>query len=313
MSFHIRRSAQDDASVNYQYIMGLPLVKQLMDENDALKRENDRMKNLLFSSMETQLLFKAQENAKVSSSFPPTYIKKEPVTKYETTHKNKEKEKEEPVTKVQVTKEKKDEKKDKKDERSVIIVVSEEDVEDNDSVSIESVITVPVTMEIKSVRTMDVPVKKTEVQSAVPVEEEENEIEEVQSEEAKSAVQSVAEQSVAEEEEQSVAAESEVAESVAEEEDQSAAVQSVAAESVAVQSVAEEEDQSVAVQSVAVQSVAAEEEVEEGEVEEIILNGKSYFTSGLSDGSIVYACIGDDDVGDQVGTLVNGALVPLKK
>ena len=56
MSYSRRSHPQDDASANYQYLLSLPLVRQLMEDNDVLKRENDRMRNILMTYMETHFM-----------------------------------------------------------------------------------------------------------------------------------------------------------------------------------------------------------------------------------------------------------------
>ena len=50
-----------------------------------------------------------------------------------------------------------------------------------------------------------------------------------------------------------------------------------------------------------------EEEEDELEVEEIKIKGKTYYTNDAKNGSL-FACLEDDEIGDIVGHLENGAV-----
>jgi len=71
---------------------------------------------------------------------------------------------------------------------------------------------------------------------------------------------------------------------------------------------AEEEEEEEAEEEEEVEEVvAAEPEEETEEVEEVIIKGKTYFTTNPQNG-IIYACV-DDDVGNEVGVFKNGVAV----
>jgi len=71
---------EEVAFANYHGLLNLPLIKHLKDEIADLKRENERMRNILLTSMEAQLLpspVVKQAGTKVSDSFYPIFIKEE--------------------------------------------------------------------------------------------------------------------------------------------------------------------------------------------------------------------------------------------
>ena len=61
--------------------------------------------------------------------------------------------------------------------------------------------------------------------------------------------------------------------------------------------------------------VELEEEVEEEEVvlEEMVINGKTYYVAGTENGAEVYEKTSDDDIGELLGTLKNGKIIKTKK
>jgi len=76
----------DEAFANYHVLLNLPLIQELKQEITSLKRENERMRNILLNSIEAQLLTASAllppsvvkyVGSKVSDSFYPVFIKEE--------------------------------------------------------------------------------------------------------------------------------------------------------------------------------------------------------------------------------------------
>jgi len=132
------------------------------------------------------------------------------------------------------------------------------------------------------------------LETVLEVGDDEDAVEEAAEEEAEEEEEAEDEKEEDAEEAEEEAAEEAVEEAVDEEPDEKAEGEAEAEEEL--EEEAEEET-----------TTAEPEEEETEEVEEVIIKGKTYFTTNPQNG-IIYACV-DDDVGDEVGVFKNGVAV----
>jgi len=271
---------------NYQFLLSLPIIVELIQKNKKLRKENKSLKNLIYSIPEFR--------CKCSNSNTITEPKSNKIA---------------PLRKTV-------QKSTKTDEKNIKLnVVKTEiiDVSDDDSVVFVEKVKKEITpniiyvleeeLEEGEIREEEVVEEEAEEEEAEEEEVVEEEAEEEEAEEEEEVVEEEAEGEEAEEEEEVVEEEEEEEEVAEEEEEEEVAEEEVAEEEVAEEEAVEEEEE--------VEEEAVEEEAEE-EVFEIEIKGKSYYTTNETNGTI-YNIDENEEIGEEIGKFENGKPVFYKK
>jgi len=280
---------------NYQFLLSLPIIVELIQKNKKLRKDNKSLKNLIYSIPEFR--------CKCSNSNTITEPKSNKIA---------------PLRKTV-------QKSTKTDEKNIKLnVVKTEiiDVSDDDSVVFVEKVKKEITPNIIYVLEEELEegeIREEEEEEVVEEEaEEEEEVVEEEAEEAEEAEEEEAEEEEAEEEEaeEEEAEEEEVVEEEAEEEEEVVEEEAEEEEEVVEEEeeeeVVEEEEEEEVVEEEAEEEEEVVEEESEEEVFEIEIKGKSYYTTNETNGTI-YNIDENEEIGEEIGKFENGKPVFYKK
>ena len=272
----------DSYRLNYDAIMMLPIVQELLKKNKKLRKENKSFKNLIRSLPEFRCTCRPQTNIVQQCEF--RHCNNEPIQFTNDCRSSNVEIKLEFVDNKAVEEVEVVERSNK-----VVEFIEVEESESEESVEESSEV------EVEEVEVEEVEVEEVEVKESVEESSEVEESEEVEVEES--------EEVEAEESE-----EVEVEESEEVEVEESEEVEAEESEEVEVEESEEEAESETAIEE---ENVSGQVE-EESEVFEIEISGKSYYTNNEKNGTI-YAIDANEDVGDEVGVFKNGKPVFHKK
>ena len=258
---------------NYQFILSLPIVVELIKKNKKLRKENKSLKNLIYSIPEFRCKCSNSNTIIENKSKKIVSLRKTFTKSTETDEKN--------IVLNHVKTEKID---------NVNII---NDSDDDDSVVFINEVKKEVTPNI--VYVLEEEAEEELEEGEIRQDELVEEAEEVVEEEAEEAEEEVVEEEEEEEEEEAE-----------EEEEEAEEVEEVVDEVVE-----EEEVEEEVVEEEVVDEVVEEEEAEE-EVFEIEIKGKSYYTTNEKNGSI-YNVDENEEIGDEIGKFENGKPMFYKK